>query len=242
MQKSFGFSAVVCLIFAALPLAAQNASLAGTVKDQQGGVIPNAAVTLTSADTGVTQAIGADSSGNFEFPAVRPATYAVKVVQKGFQTYTQTGIVLAVDERRRLDVVMQVGDTSSVVTVESQSATVSTESSTLGSVVENKKIVEIPLNGRFFLDLALLQTGTVVPSTNNRTFLAAPSGIGISGEDLPHVFERFYRASKDRSRKVAGVGLGLSIAQSIVQRHGGELQVQSVPGEGSAFRIVLPAL
>ena len=48
-------------------------------------------------------------------------------------------------------------------------------------MVENKKIVEIPLNGRFFLDLALLQAGTVVPSTNNRTFLAAPSGIGISG-------------------------------------------------------------
>jgi two-component system, OmpR family, heavy metal sensor histidine kinase CusS len=67
------------------------------------------------------------------------------------------------------------------------------------------------------------------------------NGIGIGAEDLPHVFERFYRASKDRSRKVAGVGLGLSIAQSIVRRHGGELQVQSTPGEGSAFRIILPA-
>lgn len=68
------------------------------------------------------------------------------------------------------------------------------------------------------------------------------NGIGISGEDLPHVFERFYRASKDRSRKVAGVGLGLSIAQSIVQRHGGALHVQSAPETGSTFRIVLPAL
>jgi hypothetical protein len=181
MQKRVGFRAVLCLILSALPLAAQNASLAGTVKDQQGGVIPNAAVTLTSADTGVSQDITADNSGNFEFPTVRPAAYTVKVAQKGFQTYTSTGIVLAVDERRRLDIVLQVGDTSSVVNVESQTATVSTESSTLGSVVENKKIVEIPLNGRFFLDLALLQTGTVVPSTNNRTFLAAPSGIGISG-------------------------------------------------------------
>ena len=56
-----------------------------------------------------------------------------------------------------------------------------TESSAIGDVVDNKKIVEIPLNGRFFLDLALLTAGTVVPSSNNRTFLAAPSGIGISG-------------------------------------------------------------
>src|SRR4051812_26908315 len=136
MQRTFKFSPVLCLILSALPLAAQNASLAGTVKDQQGGVIPNAAVTLTSAETGVSQAITADSSGNFEFPTVRPTAYTVKVAQKGFQTYTATGIVLAVDERRRLDIVLQVGDTNSVVTVESQTATVSTESSTLGSVVE----------------------------------------------------------------------------------------------------------
>jgi len=181
MQQVLGLRAALFLVSVCLPLAAQNASLAGTVKDQQGGVIPDAAVTLTSADTGVSQAITSDSSGNFEFPTVRPATYSVKVTQKGFQTYTQTGIILAVDERRRLEITMQLGDTTSVVSVEALTSTVSTESSTLGSVVENKKIVEIPLNGRFFLDLALLQTGTVVPSTNNRTFLAAPSGIGISG-------------------------------------------------------------
>lgn len=181
MQQTLVCRFVVCLFFAALQLTAQNASLAGTVKDQQGGGIPNAAVTLTSSDTGVNQSVSADGSGNFEFASVRPSAYSVKVVQKGFQTYNQTGIVLAVDDRRRLDIVMQVGETTSWVTVVSQSSPISTESSTLGSVVENKNIVEIPLNGRFFLDLALLQTGTVVPSTNNRTFLAAPSGIGISG-------------------------------------------------------------
>src|ERR1044072_7816564 len=111
MLKIFGFTSALCLIFTALPLAAQNASLAGTVKDQQGGFIPNASVTLTSADTGVSQAINADSSGKFEFSPVRPASYTVKVAQKGFQTYTETGIVLAVDERRRLDIVLQVGGT-----------------------------------------------------------------------------------------------------------------------------------
>ncbi|MEO8591739.1 MAG: TonB-dependent receptor [Candidatus Solibacter sp.] len=181
MPKTLGLKSVVCLLLSALPLAAQNASLTGTVKDQQGGVIANAAITLTAVDTGVTQATKSDDTGNFEFPTVRAAAYQVKAEQKGFQTYSQTGLTLAVSERRGLDIVMQVGDTNSVVTVEATSSTVSTESSTLGSVVENRKIMEIPLNGRFFLDLALLQTGTVVPSTNNRTFLAAPSGIGISG-------------------------------------------------------------
>ena len=181
MLKSASITAAMCLGLAVFPLAAQNAALVGTVKDQQGGVIPNAAVTLTGTDTGVSQASATDATGNYEFPSVRPATYRLKVTQKGFQTFSQEGIALAVDERRRLDIVLSVGDTTTVLTVEAQPVTVSTETSTLGSVVDNKKIAEIPLNGRFFLDLALMQTGTVVPSTNNRTFLAAPSGIGISG-------------------------------------------------------------
>ena len=101
MQLAFGTRSVLCLVLSALPLAAQNASLAGTVTDQQGGSIPNTAITLTSADTGVSQSIKADGSGNFEFPTVRPATYTLKAEQKGFQTYTQTGIVLAVNDRRR---------------------------------------------------------------------------------------------------------------------------------------------
>jgi len=65
-------------------------------------------------------------------------------------------------------------------------------------------------------------------------------GVGISPEDLPHIFERFYRASKDRSRKIGGVGLGLSIAQWIARRHGGEILVESKQGEGSVFRVRLP--
>jgi signal transduction histidine kinase len=66
------------------------------------------------------------------------------------------------------------------------------------------------------------------------------NGIGIGAEDLPHVFERFYRASKDRSRKVEGVGLGLSIAQSIAQQHGGKLEIESTPDAGTTARLVLP--
>ncbi|HEX4231466.1 MAG TPA: ATP-binding protein [Bryobacteraceae bacterium] len=66
------------------------------------------------------------------------------------------------------------------------------------------------------------------------------TGIGISGEDLPHIFDRFYRVAQDRSRYTGGAGLGLSIAQWIVSRHGGEIRVESVVGRGSTFRIRLP--
>jgi heavy metal sensor kinase len=92
--------------------------------------------------------------------------------------------------------------------------------------------------GEIQVRLELLQG----PARRNAVLEVRDNGIGISSEDLPHIFERFYRASKDRSRKVPGVGLGLAIAQWIVTQHGGEIQAESRLGEGSIFRVVLPAL
>ena len=68
------------------------------------------------------------------------------------------------------------------------------------------------------------------------------TGIGILPEDLPHIFERFYRADRARSRSRGGSGLGLAIAQSIVEEHDGSIEVESTPGKGSTFVIKLPAL
>jgi signal transduction histidine kinase len=66
------------------------------------------------------------------------------------------------------------------------------------------------------------------------------TGIGIPPEDLPHIFDRFYRAAKDRSRMTGGAGLGLTIARYLVERHGGRVEVESTPGKGSAFWVFLP--
>jgi len=68
------------------------------------------------------------------------------------------------------------------------------------------------------------------------------SGIGISDKDLPHIFERFYRADQARSRETGGSGLGLAIARWIVNLHGGSIEAQSTLGNGSVFRITLPSL
>ena len=172
---------VVYLVCLALPAAAQNAALVGTARDAQQSVMPNVVITLTNTDTGVSLSTRTDAEGTYEFPVVRPGSYSLKAQQAGFQTFVQNSFALRVDERARVDAVMPVGETTTAVTVEATPAGVQTESSSLGDVVDNKKIVEIPLNGRFFLDLALLTAGTTVPSTNNRTFLAVPSGIGMSG-------------------------------------------------------------
>src|SRR5262245_54166945 len=182
MRKQYSIAIAILLIcWAAIPCMAQNAALVGTVKDAQQARIPGAMVTLKNVDTGVEATTLSDETGSYEFPAVRPGNYSVKVEEPGFRPFVQTSVVLAIGERARVDATLQVGDVSAEISVVAATATVQTESSALGQVVDNKKIVDIPLNGRFFLDLALLTAGTVVPSTNNRTFLAVPNGIGISG-------------------------------------------------------------
>ena len=175
------FGIVVLFVAGCAPLMAQNAAVVGTVRDAQEAVIPNASVTLKNLDTGISQTTGTNEEGIYEFSRVRPGSYSIKVEKSGFKSFLQSPVVLEVDQRGRVDAKLDVGETSTVVSVEATDVRVQTESSSLGSVVTSKTIAELPLNGRFFLDLALIQPGTVAPSTNNRTFLAVPSGIGMSG-------------------------------------------------------------
>jgi signal transduction histidine kinase len=68
------------------------------------------------------------------------------------------------------------------------------------------------------------------------------TGEGIDTKDLPHIFERFYRGEKSRSRATGGAGLGLAIAKGLVEAHGGTMGVESTPGEGTRFHFTLPAV
>jgi hypothetical protein len=152
---------LILLCLAALPLAAQNAAVVGTVRDSQQAVISGATVTLSNLDSGVVQTTKTDGSGNYEFPFVKPGAYSLKAEQKGFETFVQSQFILAVDDRSRVDPVLRVGEATTLITVEGAAGGVQTESANLGEVITSKKISEIPLNGRFFLDLALMSAGTV---------------------------------------------------------------------------------
>jgi len=79
------------------------------------------------------------------------------------------------------------------------------------------------------------------PSSSEILVAISDSGPGIPAEHLPHIFDRFYRVDRARSRELGGAGLGLSIARELVRAHGGDITVHSVPGEGSTFTVRLPS-
>src|ERR1035441_5783174 len=101
-RTSFKSAALVFLVLlAAVPLAAQNAALVGTVTDPQQSAMPGVTVTLTNVETGVSQTAKTDTAGKYEFLFVKPGNYSLKAEQTGFKTFLQTSFTLAVDQRER---------------------------------------------------------------------------------------------------------------------------------------------
>jgi len=134
-------------------------TILGVVKDSSGAVVPGAAVTIQSSETGQTRKVVTDSSGAYRVPALPVGQYTIKVEQTGFKTETQTGLNLEVGQEAVLDFALQVGTAAQTVVVTGEGQQVNTTNSTLGSVVSEQTIADLPLNGRNYTDLTLLQPG-----------------------------------------------------------------------------------
>lgn len=149
---------LVCAwILLSLPMLAQTlGDISGIVSDSSGAIVPNAAITITNAATGASRETKANASGLYSFPALTPGIYDLKVVASGFKTVVRSGVELQVQQSIRLDVELTVGQVSESVEVSAAAAVLSTENSTIGTVIENKRIVDLPLNGRNALSLAAL--------------------------------------------------------------------------------------
>jgi hypothetical protein len=147
----------VCLL-ALTPLAAQfeSAEVLGTVRDASSAVVTKAAVTLTNQDTGIQAKTITDENGNYDFFNVKVGRYTVAVEATGFQKAQNSDIDVVVNARQRVDFAMQVGAVTEAVEVSGGAAPLDTDSSERGQVIGAQAIVELPLNGRNFSDLALL--------------------------------------------------------------------------------------
>jgi len=144
-----------------IPTMAQvpSGTILGTVKDTTGGVVAGANVTAVSTETNVPRSQMTAEDGSFRFPGLPVGHYDVKVEKSGFKTVTQKDLVLDVGQEAVINFALQVGTESQEVVVTGEAPQVNTTSGTLGGLVNEEKIAELPLNGRNYLDLTLLQPG-----------------------------------------------------------------------------------
>jgi hypothetical protein len=156
-----GLALLICCL-ATLPCGAQSAAnLYGTVTDAGGAAIPSAKIKVTDVATGVVTNTTSDSSGNYSFPSLAPAAYTVTVEAPGFKAEELKGIILTVNQNAREDIHLQVGSVDSTVEVTAAAPLVDTSSASVGTVINQREVVDLPLNVRRFGALAILVPGTV---------------------------------------------------------------------------------
>jgi hypothetical protein len=169
-------------------------SLAGTISDSTGAVVPNAAVTVTGADTGTVYNAVSTSSGDYRIQDMVLGAYNIKVAAPGFKTAERTGVVIQVNTVTSLDVTVSVGDTTETVTVVADAPSLQTESSEIGTVVGSKQIQDLPL--------ALAATGqSHLRSAESFVFLA-PGTAGPGTDDSNGVFQSKLSGGQNFSTEV----------------------------------------
>ena len=157
--RSLVVVAVASFLAGAVHAQTVGASLQGIVTDPAGAAVPNADVIVISAATGGTWELKTDSTGHYRLPVLQPGEYELHVSQTGFRPVAQRGIRLTVGQSAVIDVKLELGRIAEEMTVTGAAPIINTTSGALSGLVSDKEIRELPLNGRSFQQLALLQTG-----------------------------------------------------------------------------------
>ncbi len=165
-----------------LARAQSTGTLQGTVTDSTGAVVAGAHVVATEMHTGISRTVESDSAGNYALPSLQPGTYRLVVSTTGMQPSTLENIVLAVDSTERVEVKLGVAATVETVEVNGAAEQMNISDMTVGQVISERTVQQIPLNGRHFLDLGVLIPGSVTAPQSG--FLTAPlQGLGAASFD-----------------------------------------------------------
>ncbi|MDQ3214405.1 MAG: carboxypeptidase-like regulatory domain-containing protein, partial [Acidobacteriota bacterium] len=168
----------------AFPLTAtaqqDTATLTGTVKDPSGATVARATVIVTNIGTNISVKTETDETGFYTAPSLRAGEYSVTAESAGFSKVVRTGVTLQVAQVARIDVTLQPGAVSETVEVVGATSLLDTETSSRGLVIDQKKIVELPLNGRDYNQLALLSPG-VLPGTPRLSSVNFKGVLNVNG-------------------------------------------------------------
>jgi Carboxypeptidase regulatory-like domain len=165
MRATFVLGAMFALSFRAF--AQTGGQVTGLVIDPSGSVIVGATVTITNSQTNVARKTTTNSAGYYAFPALQPDVYSVKAEMPGFKGEVREGVELQVEQIARIDFRLQLGAAAQTVEVSGGAPLLTTESATVGTVIDNNRIVNLPLNGRSFTQLIALSPNVAYNSVAN---------------------------------------------------------------------------
>jgi hypothetical protein len=177
----------LCLGFSAVNLHAQGyGTISGTVADPSGAVVPGASVVATEVQTGNQTRTTSGRDGRFVFPTLLPSGYTLLVTAGGFESYSQTGIVLEADQALTINLTLKIGSSTATVNVSADAPQVDLTTGTLSQVIDKAEVGDLPLNGRAAASLVTLVAG-VVDATNEGNGVNQGSGKTFSGSLLSPV-------------------------------------------------------
>jgi Carboxypeptidase regulatory-like domain/TonB dependent receptor len=169
-QVAFSSFLAAAFAFAQIP----TGTILGVVTDPSGAAVPEANITITNALTGTTRTLQTGSDGAYRANALAVGAYSIRVSHDGFKTTDLPGMALAVSQEAVVNVALQVGTAQQTVEVTAAAEEVNTTNATLGTLVNEQKVQDLPLNGRSFIDLTLLQPGVQQgnPSASGGTYFS----------------------------------------------------------------------
>lgn len=156
-------------------------TILGSVMDSSGAVLPGVSIVAVNIGTNQTRTTITNESGNFSLPSLQTGTYRVEAELPGFKKEIRNGVTIQVDQRARIDFAMVVGQVTEQLEVNAEAPLVQTDDSSIGAVIDFRKVMELPLNGRQFESLVQLVPGAVTPAQGSH--LGNRGGFNIAGMD-----------------------------------------------------------
>lgn len=151
-------------------------TITGQVEDTSHAVVPSASITVTNTGTDAVRTVQTNTDGIFVFPSLVPGVYSVKVEAAGFKSESRTNVEVQVQSTVKVDFTMEIGRVTDTIEVSASAAQLTTENATVGSVIENRRIVDLPLNGRDFLQMIALSANVVTGFSSNSGATARQGG------------------------------------------------------------------
>jgi hypothetical protein len=180
---------VLCalLAFGSLQVFAQEATIVGTITDPSGAAVPKASITITNNDTGVARNLVSNDDGQFVAPDLHIGRYTVRATASGFKVAQQTGLVLTVGDRTRVDFALQVGNTQETITVEATAAAVQTDTGEVSNLITGQQISQLATHSRSLYELFALAPGaSSIQNNTSFTPVSGDSAVSINGQRAGH--------------------------------------------------------